>query len=422
MSARATERAVAVRAVRAGVEWRDASDGEDGILGTARILFSPANEWTEIASMWEGNFMERFAPGAWRKTISENLSRIRSLFQHGRDPQIGDKPLGPIRKLEETPQGGYGEVALLDTSYNRDLLPGLKAGLYGASHRFTAMREEVVEDPQPSAMNPRGIPERTVKEARLTEFGPVTFPAYAGATAGVRSLTDEFLLGCFDEDPERLRAMFESARDLRPRPRGAAPAREVEQRLSVDPNSGVCPGNLPYAVMDGGTLVACHASLQTAQEHADSVTGDDTVKSAPADPAATQRALVDAGVPDDRAEAIVRMDSEDVGLLAEMLTCASTYVAEQDEDTPAEAAARQAMQAIQAELIQLLTVEAVEDEPDEADEADAGRDAPPKDAPSKTDAATSTSGTERREPARRKPGKFTLTTMKESHAWRLTRP
>jgi hypothetical protein len=25
----------------------------------------------------------------------------------------------------------------MDTSYNRDLLPGLKEGLYGASHRFS---------------------------------------------------------------------------------------------------------------------------------------------------------------------------------------------------------------------------------------------------------------------------------------------
>jgi hypothetical protein len=31
------------------------------------------------------------------------------------------------------------------------------------------------------------LPERTIKELRLFEFGPVTFPAYQSATAGVRS-------------------------------------------------------------------------------------------------------------------------------------------------------------------------------------------------------------------------------------------
>ena len=38
-----------------------------------------------------------------------------------------------------------------------------------------------------SAYNPQGLPERTVREVHMQEFGPVTFPAYAGATAGMRS-------------------------------------------------------------------------------------------------------------------------------------------------------------------------------------------------------------------------------------------
>jgi HK97 family phage prohead protease len=153
--------------------------------------------------------------GAWRKTIREQRDRIRSLFQHGMDPQVGDKPLGPITLLEENDRGGYGEVPLLDTSYNRDLLPGLKAGLYGASHRFSVLREEVVDQPDPSERTRTASPERTVKEARLMEFGPVTFPAYAGATAGVRSLTDDFLQRCFERDPDRLREMFAKAVEIR---------------------------------------------------------------------------------------------------------------------------------------------------------------------------------------------------------------
>jgi HK97 family phage prohead protease len=296
-----------IRAAYPAVEFRDATDDElaAGHLGLLRVLFSPVNEWTRISSAWEGDFMERFAPGAWKKTIKDQGDRVRSLFQHGMDPQVGDKPLGPITRLEETDRGGYGEVPLLDTSYNRDLLPGLKAGLYGASHRFSVLREDVVDQPEPSTYNPRGLPERTVKEARLMEFGPVTFPAYAGATAGVRSLTDDFLKRCFERDPEKVRAMFV------------------------------------------------------------------------------------------RSE--IRMDSEDVGTLACMLQCASDYIAEQDEGTPAEAAAALAMQGVQAELIKLLNVEAVEDEPDEPDESGRSEQDP---APSTADAAKSTSVPERRDPTR----------------------
>ena len=38
----------------------------------------------------------------------------------------------------------------------------------------------------------RPLPERTIREARLFEFGPVVYPANPGATAGIRGLTDYF--------------------------------------------------------------------------------------------------------------------------------------------------------------------------------------------------------------------------------------
>jgi HK97 family phage prohead protease len=208
-----------IRAVSPALEFRDASEEDlgPGYLGLLRVLFSPVNEWTTIRSKYEGEFLERFAPGAWKKTMREQAKRIKPLFQHGADPVAGDKPLGPIRMLEERDDGGYAEVALLDTSYNRDILPGLKEGLYGASHRFSVMREEEVSTPERSDYNPHGLPERTVKEAQLYEFGPVTFPAYEGATAGLRcmSLTDDFLKRCFERDPDRVREMFALATDLR---------------------------------------------------------------------------------------------------------------------------------------------------------------------------------------------------------------
>jgi phage head maturation protease len=133
--------------------------------------------------------MERFAPGAFKKTVAENRDGMRVLFQHGRDPQIGDKPLGPIESLNADAE--Y-EVPLIDTSYNRDLLPGLKAGLYGASASGSRRERGVAQNPERVGLQPEGLPERTITEARVMEFGPVTFPAYAGASAGVRSLTDEF--------------------------------------------------------------------------------------------------------------------------------------------------------------------------------------------------------------------------------------
>ena len=51
----------------------------------------------------------------------------------------------------------------------------------------------------------------------MSEFGPVTFPAYQGATAGIRSMTDEFDLLDMSRSMERLRDYvdwLEQSRDL----------------------------------------------------------------------------------------------------------------------------------------------------------------------------------------------------------------
>ena len=200
-----------------GVELRAADDGDE--MPTLVTHFAVFNEWTEIDSLWEGHFMERIAPGALRKTISEHRDQIKVLFQHGRDPQIGDKPLGKPSILREDPTGtrtgkagGYAEVPLLRTAYNAELIPGLDAGLYGASFRFRVVKEEINEEPEESDYNPHGLPERTIKELRLYEFGPVTFPAYTAADAGVRSITDEFVLPRLGRDPERLAAYLRELR------------------------------------------------------------------------------------------------------------------------------------------------------------------------------------------------------------------
>lgn len=200
-----------VRSVRPGVELRASADGPPVLHGH----FAVFNQWAEIDSAFEGTFMERIAPGAFAKAFQEKRDSIRVLFQHGQDPQIGNKPLGPIAELSEDKVGAYYEVPMLDTAYNRDLQPGLEAGLYGASFRFSVMKEDFKRHVSKSPYNPEALPERTVQEVDLFEFGPVTFPAYAGATAGVRSETDDYirrlLVPEFDEIRETLKALGQQA-------------------------------------------------------------------------------------------------------------------------------------------------------------------------------------------------------------------
>lgn len=208
-----------VRAVPRTVELRAAdSDGEGADsteMPTMRGHFSVFDTWYEIDSFWEGRFLERTAPGSFRKTLAEGLRTIKVLFNHGHDFHIGDKVLGPIGDAREDDFGAFYEVPLLDTTYNRDLLPGLEAGLYGSSFRFRVTRDEWNDEPGKSEHNPDGIPERTIKEVRVFEFGPVTFPANPDATAGVRCLTDDFYDRLRTRSPERVEQLRSRVLTLR---------------------------------------------------------------------------------------------------------------------------------------------------------------------------------------------------------------
>ena len=196
-----------VRALLPGIEVRNAESDTPTLFGH----FAVFNRWTEIDSWFEGNFMERIAPGALKKTFREQRNQMRVLLQHGRDPQLGDKPIASITDLREDAEGGYYEADVF-SGIPELVLDGLRAGVYGASFRFRVVREEFNEEPKPSDANPKGIPERTIKEMQVFEFGPVTFPAYPEATAGVRSLTDAYFFGRLAETPpDRLRSLFRDA-------------------------------------------------------------------------------------------------------------------------------------------------------------------------------------------------------------------
>jgi HK97 family phage prohead protease len=182
------------------------ADGE----GPARLSghFAVFNTWTEIRSAWEGNFLERLAPGAARKTIREQGDNIKLLFEHGQDPTVGQKPLGRFTDLREDENGVYYDAELYDANYVNELLPALRDGQFGASFRFNVVREEWNDNPEPSDDNPKGLPERTLKEVRIAEGGPVLWGAYPTATAQARSLTDVFVFRRLMElPPDQIREL-----------------------------------------------------------------------------------------------------------------------------------------------------------------------------------------------------------------------
>jgi HK97 family phage prohead protease len=214
--------------LRIGLRAADADEAPSDGLGTMVVRFSPFNTWYEIDSWYEGQFLERTVKGAFAKTMRESRDSVVSLFNHGMDFSIGDKVLASVDELREDSDTAVLEGSLFDTSYNRDLLPALRAGAYGSSFMFRVIREEWNDDPGVSEWNPRGIPERTVKEVRLFEAGPVTFPANPDATAGMRSLvrsaTDAYYESLRARDPQRVESLRSRVTKLRTSRTEAAPA------------------------------------------------------------------------------------------------------------------------------------------------------------------------------------------------------
>ncbi len=208
----------------------------DGGMPTLHGVGAVYDEWTEINSRFEGHFMERFAPGSFRKTVSEGRDRIRCLFHHGQDPNIGVKPLGTITDLSERGRGVEYSVDLFDADYVRSLVPGLEGGVYGSSFRFGIVKKE---DERKRVSNDKGLLERTIREASMRELGPTPFPAYADAAVlGIRS---DSLMAAMMQDPEtamRMLAMFRDGTPLEPPPESGTPHDEEPPPRSRPVHSG----------------------------------------------------------------------------------------------------------------------------------------------------------------------------------------
>ncbi len=168
-------------------EVRSADDGRMTLFGH----FSVFNRWTEINSVYEGRFLERIAPGAFRKTLSENGTNAKIMFNHGRSEVLPDVIIAKPILAREDEIGAYYEADLF-RGLPEWLYEGLRENVYGASFKFFTVRDKWDDNPTRSEQNPDGLPERTVIEAKAPEWGPVSWPAYADATSGVRSLSDRF--------------------------------------------------------------------------------------------------------------------------------------------------------------------------------------------------------------------------------------
>lgn len=155
---------------------------------------------TEINS-WEGHFKERIVRGAFRKTLRERTPVLQ--FDHGHDSRFGSLPIGSFESIKEDKHGLRVQARLFD--HAEPIREAIASGaVSGMSFRFKVVRDEwadnkgnIIKDRNElvdllyGGDKKRGPLQRTIKEVKLMEAGPVVFPAYPQTSVGVRSMTDD---------------------------------------------------------------------------------------------------------------------------------------------------------------------------------------------------------------------------------------
>lgn len=243
--------------VRAGTP--DAPDDGRTLDGWAAVF----NRETIIDS-WEGRFREKLSPGSMKKSFRENPPKIQ--FDHGRHPVVGSIPIAELTSVSEdtdpelAPDGGAHVIGrFLDNWMVDPVREAIAAGAVdGMSFRFTVTQErwygpdgkQIRDEKALYAALERtwfeDVPDdelllRDLVQVRVSELGPVVWPAYADTSVGVRSTVID--LGHLD-DPETkktlARAVFlaEAAERMNDDDAGEAPLPTDEPEVPTESDDG----------------------------------------------------------------------------------------------------------------------------------------------------------------------------------------
>jgi HK97 family phage prohead protease len=182
-------RAPAVLESRTGilrdVELRKDDTGATiGFAGHAAVF----DERTSIGNPLSWGFYEQVSPGAFTKTIQE--ADVRFLIDHDPSLLLARTKSGTLR-LSEDKVGLAADADLAPTTYGRDLAVLLERGdVSQMSFGFQVVKDDwTVEQVETNDGNSVDVEVRTIREAKLFDVSVVTFPAYEGTDAKLRSMT-----------------------------------------------------------------------------------------------------------------------------------------------------------------------------------------------------------------------------------------
>lgn len=159
-------------------ELRATDDDSDGL--TLEGYGTTFDDFYDVED-WLGVYRERVAKGAFAKTIKERRGLIKVQYDHGHHPVLGSIPIGSLRDIREDEHGLFVSVRLHDNWMTEPVRDAVRSqAVSGMSIRFQTTKDE---------WDYSGDPEqRTIREVKLYEVGPVAFPANEATSVALRSL------------------------------------------------------------------------------------------------------------------------------------------------------------------------------------------------------------------------------------------
>lgn len=159
-----------------GLQVREAASGSKDLVGVPIVY----NQETVIRD-WYGDYREVIREGACATSLASGKN-IRALAHHNTEMPLGTTARGTLVLAEEANQVSCA-VTPPDTQAGRDTVESVKRGdIDGMSFGFYVKRDRWTFSNDPNVLDLREI-----LEVDLVEVSFVTFPAYAGTSASVRS-------------------------------------------------------------------------------------------------------------------------------------------------------------------------------------------------------------------------------------------
>lgn len=150
-------------------------DGGKKIVGYGSVF----NQLSEPLRIGNRTMRERVMPGAFDRCLAAGAD-IRGLVNHNADCVLGRTTSGTMRVSVDA-HGLRYEIDPPDTSYARDLMVSLERGdINQSSFGFFTIDDAVVPGDD-------GYMVRELREVDCFDCSPVTFPAYTGASSGLRA-------------------------------------------------------------------------------------------------------------------------------------------------------------------------------------------------------------------------------------------